>query len=85
MKVGSITRKRNKIIATTMPYKTFLKDTFGWGFVLWLFGYILGFALFFIVPASVLGWVVMPFGVLLTLWVLYKKVSTDTFSKRIAL
>lgn len=66
-------------------HKTFFKDTFGWGFALWLFGYILGFALFFVVPASVLGWVLMPFGVALTLWVLYKKVSTDSFSQRITL
>lgn len=68
-----------------MQYKSFLKDTFGWGFVLWLFGYILGFVLFFVVSASVLGWVLMPFGVALTLWVLYKKVSIDSFSQRIAL
>lgn len=68
-----------------MTYKTFLKDTLGWGFILWLFGYILGFALFFVVPTSVLGWVIMPFGIAFTLWILYKNVSIDFLSQRIAL
>lgn len=68
-----------------MKYKTFFKDTLGWGFIVWLVGYILGFALVFIVPVSMVGWVVMPFGVAFTLWVLYKKVATDSTSKRVAL
>lgn len=58
--------------------KQFLKDALGWGFVLWLFGYVLGIALFPVVPAAYLGWVITPFGVALTLWVLFKKVGGTT-------
>lgn len=54
--------------------KKFFKDAFGWGFVLWLIGYILGMVLYFIVPVSIIGWILMPIGVGITLWVLYEKV-----------
>lgn len=59
--------------------KNFLKDSLGWGFVLWLIGYVLGIILFSIVPASIIGWVIMPIGIILTLWVLLKKVRGDSF------
>ena len=60
-----------------MP-KRFLKDAFGWGTLLWLIGYILGFILFFIVPPAMIGWAITPIGVAVTLWVLLKKVKGDT-------
>lgn len=56
-----------------------LKDALGWGFLLWLFGYILGIVLFMVVPPSLLGWVIMPIGVIITLWVLLKKVKGNSF------
>ena len=59
--------------------KQFLKDGLGWGFVLWLVGYALGILLFAVVPPSVLGWVIMPIGILVTLWVLFKKVRGESF------
>lgn len=59
--------------------KRFLKDAIGWGFVLWLVGYLLGILLFAVVPPSLLGWSIMPVGILVTLWVLLKKVKSDTF------
>ena len=59
--------------------KQLLKDTLGWGFVLWLIGYILGIVLFPIVPASILGWIIMPIGIIITLWVLFKKVRGESF------
>ena len=59
--------------------KQLLKDSVGWGFILWLIGYILGIAFFFVLPPSILGWVIMPIGILITLWVLLKKVKSDTF------
>ncbi len=59
--------------------KQFLKDAFGWGFILWLIGYLLGIILFAIVPQALLGWVIMPVGILVTLWVLLKKVRADSF------
>lgn len=59
--------------------KNFLKDSLGWGFALWLIGYILGIILFSIVPASLIGWVILPIGIILTLWVLLRKVRGDSF------
>ncbi len=52
-----------------------LKDSLGWGFVLWLIGYVLGILLFFAVSPSLLGWVIMPIGVIITLWVLLKRIK----------
>ena len=59
--------------------KQFLKDAIGWGFLLWLIGYILGIILFMIVPPSMVGWIIMPIGIVLTLWVLLKKIKTTSF------
>jgi len=59
--------------------KQFLKDALGWGFVLWLIGYILGIAFFMVVPPNLIGWVIMPIGIIIALWVLYKKVKGDSF------
>ena len=52
-----------------------LKDSFGWGFILWLIGYLLGIVLFFVVAPSLIGWVIMPIGVVVTLWVLMRRVK----------
>lgn len=57
------------------------KDALGWGFLLWLIGYILGIILFAFVPASLLGWVIMPIGILITLWVLAKKIKTGSLQR----
>jgi hypothetical protein len=56
-----------------------LKDTLGWGFLLWLIGYVLGMILFSIVPVSLIGWIIMPIGIVITLWVLFKKVKGSSF------
>ena len=61
--------------AYTERMKKFLKDALGWGFILWLIGYFLGIVLFAIVPPSLLGWVIMPIGIAVTLWALFKKVA----------
>ncbi len=58
--------------------KQFIKDGLGWGVLLWLVGYALGMILFMIVPHSLLGWIIMPVGIVLTLWVLFKKISATT-------
>lgn len=54
-------------------------DLFGWGFILWLVGYIAGILLFFFVPPSLIGWIITPIGTALTVWVLVKKVTSDSF------
>jgi uncharacterized membrane protein len=59
--------------------KQLVKDSLGWGFVLWLIGYILGFVLFFALPPSLIGWVIMPIGIMITFWVLFKKVKSENF------
>jgi len=58
--------------------KKLIKDTLGWGFLLWLIGYILGIIFFMIVPPSILGWIIMPIGIVITLWVLLKKIKNNT-------
>jgi len=55
-----------------------VKDSLGWGFLLWLIGYVLGIALFFALPTAVLGWVITPIAVVITLWVLLRRVNGDS-------
>lgn len=57
-----------------------LKDSLGWGLALWFIGYVLGIILFFLLPASLIGWAIMPIGVIITFWVLFKKVKCDSLT-----
>ncbi len=57
-----------------MTRRMLIMDGFGWGFGLWLFGYLLGVALFFVVPVALIGWVITPVAVLVTAWVLLTRV-----------
>ena len=59
--------------------KQLLMDSLGWGSILWLIGYILGFVFFFFVPPALLGWVIMPIGLVITLWVLLTRVKGSSF------
>ena len=61
-----------------MMSKQFLKDSLGWGLILWFTGYIMGIVFFFVFAPSLIGWVILPVGFILTLWVLLKKVKGDT-------
>ena len=56
-----------------------LQNTLFWGFVLWLFGYILGMIFFAFTPKEMIGWYIMPFGIIATLLVLFKKIKRDSF------
>ena len=58
-----------------MTARQFARDALGWGVALWLFGYVLSIALFAFVPASLLGWLVTPFGIAATLLVLARHVG----------
>lgn len=60
--------------------KQTLFNTLLWGFLLWLFGYILGFIFFAFAPKDLLGWYIMPFGVIVTLWVLFKKIKRESLA-----
>ncbi len=63
-----------------MMSKQFLKDSLGWGFILWLIGYVLGIILFFVLPTSLIGWVILPIGLTITFLVLLKKVKGETLT-----
>jgi hypothetical protein len=54
------------------------RDVLGWGLLLWVAGYLLGFIFYAFVPAPFIGWFVMPFGVGLTCLVLWKRVRVDS-------
>lgn len=60
--------------------KQFFKDVFGWGFLLWLFGYVLGIMLFFIVPKIIIGWIITPLATIVAVWVLIKKIQRVSLS-----
>ncbi|MBS3913625.1 MAG: hypothetical protein KG003_03950 [Bacteroidetes bacterium] len=59
--------------------RSYFKDTLGWGFLLWLFGYVLGMLLFAFVPTALLGWIITPVATVITIWVLYKKIASPSF------
>lgn len=61
--------------------KKFFINFFLFGFLLWLFGYILGIIFFFFVPPALVGWIIMPFGVAATLFVLFKKIKFQKLSQ----
>lgn len=55
-----------------------MKNIFCWGILLWFIGYVLGIILFMMVPPSIAGWIIMPIGVLITLWVLIKNIKSKS-------
>jgi len=56
--------------------KQFYIDSFGWGLLLWLFGYLLGIILYFILPKTLIGWAITPIAIVVTLWILIKKIKS---------
>lgn len=52
-----------------------MKAAIGWGIALWFVGYVLGIGLYFLVPPSLLGWVIMPIGAALTWVVLWRRIE----------
>jgi hypothetical protein len=65
--------------------KHLLKDGLGWGILLWLFGYIFGIVLFMVAPSSLIGWIITPFGIATTVWVLFKKIHYASFEHYVQL
>lgn len=64
---------------------TLVKDSLGWGFLLWFVGYILGIAFFFVLPAAWIGWAIMPLGILMTMWVALQKINATAWGYYIML
>jgi len=60
-------------------------NTIFWGFILWLFGYILGILFFAFVPKELIGWYIMPIALIVTLWVLLKKINRNSLTCYIGL
>lgn len=60
--------------------KTIIKNALLWGFILWLIGYVLGILFFAFIPPAMLGWTIMPFGIIITLWVLFKKIKNNSLN-----
>jgi hypothetical protein len=58
--------------------KKLAKESVGWGFGLWAFGYALGFAFYPFLSPDILGWAILPFGLAATLWVLVKWLEPKT-------
>ncbi len=61
------------------------RDMLGFGFGLWLFGYLLGVVLFAVVPLAQIGWWVTPFGLAATLLTLWKWVHVGSLRRGAAL
>lgn len=57
--------------------RKFLKDSLLWGFILWLIGYILGFVFFALVPKDLIGWYLMPLGIIFTLAIAFRFIRGD--------
>jgi uncharacterized membrane protein (DUF485 family) len=67
--------------AIKMSQQHFLaRECLGWGSLLWLFGYALGFVFFPLAPMNLIGWYVMPIGLAFTALVLWKWVRADTLA-----
>jgi hypothetical protein len=62
-----------------------LRDGLAWGSLLWLVGYLLGIGLYFVVPASMIGWMIAPIGVLLTAVVLWTRIRARAIENYIAI
>lgn len=58
--------------------RRFLIAAVGWGVVLWLIGYVLGILLFAFVPYAMIGWIILPIGTVVALWILWKRVNGDS-------
>lgn len=57
----------------------------GWGSALWFIGYLLGVALYFLVPPLLIGWVALPIGAGLTWFVLWRLIEARRFANYVVL
>jgi hypothetical protein len=61
------------------------RDVLGWGLLLWLVGYLLGFVFYAFVPPQLIGWFVMPLAIALTYFVLWRWIRVDSSHKAVLL
>ncbi|MVS97730.1 hypothetical protein [Devosia marina] len=62
-------------------WRLYLQYGAGWGLLLWLFGYLLGIALFPVVPTQHLGWYISPLGLAATFFVLWRWAHVKTLAQ----
>jgi hypothetical protein len=62
-----------------------VRDVLGWGLLLWLVGYLLGFVFYAFVPIALIGWFVLPLGTGLTCLVLWKWVRVESVRESLVL
>jgi hypothetical protein len=62
-----------------------VRDVLGWGLLLWLVGYALGFVFYAFVPPAQIGWYVLPLGIALTCLVLWRWVRIDAIGNAVLL
>lgn len=55
-----------------------LMDLFGWGLILWVIGYLLGIIFFMILPRPLIGWAIMPIATVITVWILFNKIKSNS-------
>ena len=70
---------------TVSMSNVFVRDMLGWGLLLWLFGYLLGFAFCGFVTPAFIGWYVMPLGIAATCFILWKRVRIASMSNAVLL
>lgn len=70
----------SELEAVSVSYSSVLKSAVGWGLGLWLIGYVLGIILFAVLPSSIMGWVIMPIGAVITIWVLLTRVRPESLA-----
>ena len=57
----------------------------GWGAALWFIGYLLGIALYALVPPWLIGWIILPIGVSLTWFVLWRFIDATRLENYVVL
>ena len=55
--------------------RSLARAAFGWGIALWLIGYVLGMMFYFLVPVALIGWVLTPVALAITIWVLATRIE----------
>lgn len=73
-------QKPQHVQNVNLPRRGMIKifiNNFFWGFILWLFGYLLNFIFYTFIPGAILGWSILPFSIIFTIWILVKKIKRE--------
>jgi hypothetical protein len=56
-------------------------ESLGWGVAVWFFGYVFGIVLFFALPTALIGWTILPAGLVFAVWVLMTRVDENRLAR----